>query len=271
MFQTKIKSYIPQIYSHFLPKEILELKINETKVNCSNCTMAYSNAKKITYNINLKCCTYYPYLPNYLVGAILSDPTMTEAHKIIRKMIETRRYCLPIGLTPPVKYQMLFNKKKKNDFGNDPQLLCPYYNKKNNNCNIWKYRESVCTTFICFSSYGKKGINFWEHMNDYLTYVEMALMEEALVMLDFSPRDISNLLGYLNRDHATNTELKNWNLPKHKAIKLWNGYYDEQENFYKKCYGLVKKMTKKDFYTAMGLQGKNIESNLRENLFSKKA
>lgn len=262
MFESKIKHYLPSLYSHILPKEILDFSIHETKTNCNDCTMSHKNTKNLTYNPNLKCCTYYPYLPNFLVGAILSDNSTPQAQNLIRNIIKKRKYALPIGLVPPIKYQLIFNKRKKHDFGNDPNLLCPYFNKTTNNCQIWKYRDSVCSTFFCFSDKGKKGILFWEKMNDYLTYVEMALMEEALVLLDFSPRQMSDLISYLNRETGTAYERNRWNLPQNKAKELWNGYFDDQELFFKKCFQIVNNMSKKDFNTAMGLQGEKIKDSL---------
>ena len=106
------------------------------------------------------------------------------------------------------------------------------------------------------------GLEFWERLSDYLTFVEMALMEEALVMLDFSPRQISENLQYLNRFEATAEELERKVLPRPYAKKIWNGYFDDQKGFYIKCYDIVSEMNKKQFLEAMGEQGSAIEKDL---------
>jgi hypothetical protein len=92
----------------------------------------------------------------------------------------------------------------------------------------------------------------------------MALMEEALVMLDFSPRQISDLLEHLNRFEATKTEMKSSRLPEKKAKALWNGYYDDQEGFFKKCFQIVSKLDRKNFRELIGEPGQQLEENLRK-------
>lgn len=219
-----------------------------------------------TYRKDLKCCTFEPYLPNYLVGALFHHEKSNQlACNILRKKIEKRNYALPVGMLASVRYQVVFNQRKPEDFGNREDWLCPYYNKENNNCNVWRNRGAVCTTFFCKSSHGKKGLGFWGELNDYLTYVEMALMEEALVNLDFSPRQISDCLEYFNRHEASAKEMKSDTLDLATSRKLWNGYFDEQEEFFVKTYRLVKDLDKKQFSEALGFQGEE----LTEKLFKK--
>lgn len=99
-------------------------------------------------------------------------------------------------------------------------------------------------------------------MSSYLWYVELALLEEALVMLDFSPRQIMTLLDYHNRFEGTAAEKKSWVMPESKAKELWNGYYEDQESFYKKCHDVVVNMDKKAFHELIGEQGQALEEDL---------
>lgn len=251
---------LPDLYHELFPREILQSRLQETKATCEACNWK-------AYDPGLKCCTYEPYLPNYLVGAILqSQSTASSAREAVLQKIAKRRYALPIGLTASVRYQVNFNNRKDSDFGNREDWLCPYYNHELQNCGIWKYRGAVCTTFYCQSSYGKKGLQFWKRLNDYLTYVEMALMEEVLVYLDFSPRQISDQLQFLNRKEGSATEMKALNLPEAKARKLWNGYFDEQEEFYRKSYEMVRDFDKPRFREALGEMGAELEKQLMQEL-----
>lgn len=219
-----------------------------------------------TYRKDLKCCTFEPYLPNYLVGALFAkEKPDSLALKAFNHKIENRIYSLPVGMLAPISYQVKFNSRKPEDFGNREDWLCPYYNKTQNNCNVWRSRGAVCTTFFCKSSFGKKGLSFWGELNDYLTYVEMALMEEALVHLDFSPRQISDCLEYFNRHEGSEKELKKDSMDLALAKKLWNGYFDNQPEFFVKTYRLVKDLDRKHFNEAMGFQGEE----LTEKLFKK--
>lgn len=263
-----MKNTLPPLYHRLFPREILGFEIFETKATCDSCAMAADKAKgKVTYQPDLKCCTFEPYLPNYLVGALLeSSSTGPDAKRTFKNKISKRKFSLPIGMTASVKYQVAFNHRKPQDFGNRRDWLCPYYSKKHNNCGVWKYRGAVCTTFYCKSDFGKRGLKFWANLNDYLTYVEMALMEEVLVHLDFSPRQISDCLEFLNRKEGSRVELKSGVLPLARARKLWNGYFDEQEAFFGKTYQMVKEFDKKQFDEALGEMGFDLQKKLIKSL-----
>jgi len=239
----------------------------ETKATCDQCIMAKpKNRGVIFYEADLKCCTFYPFLPNYVVGAILSEESLAAPSAVaaIRRKITNREYSLPLGLVAPPSYQVPFNHRKPNEFGRRADWLCPYFNHEKQNCGIWRHRGAVCTSFYCKSSFGKAGLAYWDELSNYLTYVEMALMEETLVMLDFSPRQISDLLNYLNRQEATKTELSSQRMPEKKARALWNGYYDDQEGFFRKCFQIAKELDRKGFRELIGEPGQQLENRLRK-------
>lgn len=258
----KLQLQLPQIYSTLLPREILEFEPFEKKATCDSCAMSRPKYRgKTPYRSDLKCCTFHPLLANYLVGAIFLDPAAQEAQKILRDKILRREYALPIGMAAPLTYQVEFNNREIGDFGQREDWLCPYYNKANGLCHVWKSRGVVCTTFFCKSSYGKTGLKFWDSLSNYLWYVELALLEEALVMLDFSPRQIMELLDYHNRHEASEEELTPV-LEERKARELWNGYYEDQEGFYKKCFDIVANIDKKSFHEMLGEQGQSLEEDI---------
>lgn len=251
----KLKYLLPRLYENLLPSDLLQLELEEKKATCEKCAMApVRHDGDITYDENLKCCTYYPFMPNYLIGSALQDLN-PAVYKTLSKIIDERSYSLPIGFAAPVRYQVMFSQRKPHEFGNREDWLCPYYDRGLNQCGIWKHRGAVCSTFYCKSSYGKAGLNFWNELSDYLTYVEMALLEESLVMLDFSPRQIVDLLEYLNRKSGSASELRNWKLPEKKARQLWNGYYDEQEKFFKKTFEIVSGFKNDTFTELLGEMG----------------
>ena len=106
------------------------------------------------------------------------------------------------------------------------------------------------------------GLKFWERMSNYLWYVELALLEEALVLLDFSPRQVMTLLDFHNRQEGSAAEMKSWVLPEAKARDLWNGYYEDQEGFYKKSYEIIANLDKKAFHEMIGEQGQDLEEQI---------
>lgn len=258
-----LKHQLPRIYESLFPREILDFSPNEKKATCESCAMARPKRRgKIHYQPDLKCCTFHPFLPNYLIGALFKESSSTEAHSIFEHKIAAREYALPIGMVAPVQYQVAFNQRQAGDFGNKEEWLCPYYNKRSQNCNVWRNRGVVCTTFFCKSSYGKQGLKFWEKLSNYLWYVELALLEEALVMLDFSPRQIVDLLDYHNRFEGTAAETKTTILSEKKSRELWNGYFEDQKGFYVKCHDVVSNLNKKDFHEILGEQGQFLEEEI---------
>lgn len=263
MSMIKLSQITPKIYSKLLSKSILSIDVTETKATCDNCLRARDKRFSFTYKNNLKCCTFHPYLPNYAVGALLSLTAQGPGVDRIKEKIKNREFAFPIGVMAPFDYQFIFLTKDDKQFGNDENLLCPYYDQHKNQCSIWQYRGVVCTTFYCRSDYGQNGLKFWAVLSDYLSYVEMALAEECLVQLDFSPRELSDQLEYLNKREFDSEETLQKSLSIEVDKKLWNGYSDKIE-FYNKCFSIVEKIDRKQFKEILGSQGLGLEKEVIE-------
>lgn len=259
----KLKHQLPRFYENLLPRGLLNLELEEKKATCENCAMSRPRHRgRVHYRPDLKCCTFHPFLPNFLVGAVLSDPSLLTGAEVLRAKIRRREYALPLGMLAPVRYQMEFKARREGDFGQREDWLCPYYDREKNNCRVWRYRGVVCTTYFCKSSYGKAGMHFWEGASDYLSYVEMALAEEALVNLDFSPRQVNQQIAYLNREQGTVAEKRSWVLPEAKFRDLWNFYDEDIEGFYKKTFEIAANLDKKSFRELLGETGRQLEKSL---------
>lgn len=260
----KIRHQISEIYASWLPSVLLDLDPIETKATCGTCAMAPSRHRgKTTYREDLKCCTYQPWLPNFIVGALLKDerPSSQLGRATILKKIEKRQYALPIGVLPPIPYQMEFNHREKDEFGWREDWLCPYFDRGSQNCGIWRYRGSVCTSYYCKSDQKAAGKRFWKSLESYISYLEMALAEEVLVHLDFSPRQVSEQIGYLNRYEATATELRSSSLPMAKHQKIWN-LYEDPIAFYKKCDDLARSLSRQDVEELLGEAGEFLRDSV---------
>lgn len=255
------KQVLPVIYQNFLDRKILNLEISETKATCDNCLRARDKRFSYSYEADLKCCTFVPFIPNFAVGGILAKKL--DGHKVIEQMISNQRFALPLGIFPDFDYQYRFNTKKQKDFGNRKDLLCHYYDQEKNRCGIWEFRGVVCTTFFCRSDYGRLGQNLWTEMKDYLSYIEMALAEDCLVMKDFSPRDISDQLVFLNKKDFTKSEKTMTSLTSAELKTLWNGYKDMNE-FYVSCYHMAEKQNRTSFKEIIGEQGLKLEKRVLE-------
>lgn len=259
----RLENIIPSLYKGILPKGVLSLNVTETKATCDNCLRARDKRFAYTYKSHLKCCTFHPYMPNFAVGGLLSLKTVSPGIEVLTKKIKEREFAFPIGVMAPFNYQFSFLTKEESDFGNVENLLCPYYDKLKNQCSVWQYRGVVCTSFFCRSDYGQNGLKFWAVLSDYLSYVEMSLAEECLVQLDFSPRDLSDQLEYLNKREFDEFETAQQCLSMETDRKLWNGYSDKLE-FYQKCFAIVQKLDRTQFKEIIGQQGLALEQEVVE-------
>lgn len=234
-----LKNDLPIIYQEILSKDFLELAPQEKLATCTSCYKTQKNAPLPHFDSNLKCCTYYPFIPNYLVGAILSSQNLTaEGANIIRDLIRERRYVLPIGLCPPPSYQALFNAKRAEDYGNRFDLLCPFYNNKKGGCNIWPYRGHECATYFCHSSYGMNGEKFWQEVRTSLFELEMYLSQLAMLELGFHNKEIDTNLSYIkNEQHL---EGQGWSVSAVEWSKLWAHHFEDIEEYYIRTLEFVK-------------------------------
>ncbi len=259
----KLKQIVPNFYAQLLPKDVLNFDVTENKATCHQCIMSRPRYRgKNPYRQDLKCCTFHPFFPNFLVGATLLDQNKNQAHQVVHTKLKNREFALPIGLVAPMAYQFEFQNRKVGDFGQRDDFLCPFYDRSNGNCLQWENRGVVCTTFFCRSDYGQKGKHFWAQLSDYLANIEMALMEEALVYLDFSPRCVNEMTDFLNRSEFNVKESRQWSISPKKFQYFWNGY-DQPIEFYKKSFQIVCEFDRKHIKEVLG----QVEVDLLNRLY----
>ncbi len=265
---------LPLIYRRFLPKPLriskespAKLQLTEKKATCFSCAMAPKDSanppadRSKWYHPQLRCCTYHPFIANFLVGQALSEESSQVAAEM-REQIQNRQFCLPIGLVPSPKFQVSFNHREEDDFGHMAEWLCPFLNREDLSCRVWSARGSVCSTYYCKSSYGKKGLLFWQNLGQYLAIMEMCLLEEALSLHGFSPREQNASLEYLNMQTCTPELWKAETLPKKIEKELWRDWIDEKEKFYILCYQWMKKLTRAEFIALLPNELKEMENDL---------
>jgi Fe-S-cluster containining protein len=176
----------PVAHRRLLPLVFDRPAIHEVYATCSDCAMCSKAAKApaggVFFKPNLKCCTYHPTLPNFLVGAILADesPAMAEGRHRVQIRIAQRIGVTPQWLAPPRKQRVLLEASRKSSFGRSKALLCPYFAADQGGiCTIWQHREAVCSTFFCKHDAGAVGDAFWTAAKDLLGHVELVLARRA--------------------------------------------------------------------------------------------
>lgn len=270
-----ILSTLPALYQDLLPAFFQKEAPTETKATCSNCAMSRASAQAAVESVDgvehlfrpdTKCCTYYPRLPNYLIGALLSDdaPEMAEGRRRIEQKIDSRIGVTPQWVKPPAKFNHLY-KNAHQFFGRASSLRCPYYALESGGCTIWAYRESVCSTFFCKYVAGQDGRRFWMSLKTYLTLAEYQLSRHALLQLmpEFlmDGRDKPELatapLSVEDLDDAA---------PPAKAYAaLWKEHAGKERDFYRACFDVVRAVPRDGLERLLGLDG-TIELKVLEKL-----
>jgi Fe-S-cluster containining protein len=253
----KILKNLPELYSSFLPVFFEEQIPTEDLATCDECAICLkegvSPVPGLTYfSPEVKCCTYYPALPNYLVGAILADqtPDMAAGRRRVKEIMKSRSGVTPHGLLPTREYAKRYKRLKKRGFGRFKSLLCPYYTSEDGRCAIWKYRKSTCTAWFCVYITGQFGHNFWTALREYLAHVEGTLANYALQKLDIPPHRILSYTFASESDPDTSYPFQD----KMKELGadafhefLWQEWVNREEDFYLRAFQAVSALSRREF------------------------
>lgn len=240
-----LRQSLPQIYAALLPAFFDTPAPEEKKATCDDCAMcaprgAAPGDEVVYFRPDTKCCTYFPRLPNYLVGAVLRDPEMAEGQRRLRARIAQRVGVTPRWLAPSRKYSLLHEASREASFGRSTALLCPYYEANGGLCTIWKHREADCSTFFCKYTAGADGRFFWRNVDAYLRRVEAKLAAHAATVL--APASIEPP-GPGPR--ITLEELED--RPPSAYGARWGAWEGREDAFYVACHDLVAALSREDF------------------------
>jgi hypothetical protein len=193
-----------------------------------------------------KCCTYHPFLPNYAVGALLSDsrPELEAGRERVREAIAGGLDTKPLGLAPPPTYQPTYAMGAAG-FGVSRSLLCPYFDEQSAGCTVWPYREAVCSTYFCKHVDGAFGAAFWRQVKEYLEVLERVLARYALLELGFEPGPLVSPLFH-EKVPLEAHELDREPAPPRIREKLWGRWSGREEALYRETHAIVRRLTPAD-------------------------
>ncbi len=240
-----LRQALPRSYDRILPAIFDETPPPERKATCNDCTMCAPKdpLPGVAYfRPDTKCCTYQPHLPNYLVGALLSDPdpAMAEGQRRVRAHIASRVGVTSRWLAPSRKRAAIFRAARDSSFGRSTLLRCPYLSGEGM-CTVWRHRESVCSTFFCKYDSGADGRTFWRAVDAYLRRVERALALHAVTTLAPSLAEPPRPLDQMSLE-----ELED--LPPTDAdyASFWGEWQGREEDLYRATYDLVAGLSAAD-------------------------
>jgi hypothetical protein len=251
---------LPDFYRNFLPELFEQLIPVETLATCNDCAMCLKPGQDPLPNVDyfkpdVKCCSYFPKLPNYLVGGLLSDnnPAMDEGRKRIREKIHKRIGITPQAVDVPKKYSVLIKLGGIKSFGKNTTLICPYFVNEGSLCSIWKFRDSMCSTYFCKSVSGKQGLKFWDVVHTYLNQVQDILCWYAIDSLHCDVRSIWDYGSGRQNDDLTPDDLDEIPPDEETYRDLWRNWFGREEEFYRECYRVVEALTKEEFERHAGI------------------
>ena len=252
---------LPDFYSKILPDFFNTSIPKEKLATCNACAMCHKKgdlkmATDSYYLPSTKCCTYHPIIPNYLVGGILQDknPLMNEGRKRIRDRIKSKHAITPKGIIMPKKYEAIYKLTAKSSFGKTESLLCPFYEKKGGLCTVWKFRNSICSTWFCKTVAGEDGKLFWQKLGAYLGDVEMNLGNYCSFSLGIDPdkiiKDNTVLLPPQLEDLTLEDVNETYNEEDYK--KYWGVWVGKEEEYYIRAFDIISKLSKSEFEKITG-------------------
>ena len=259
MVQT-FKNALPPIYEHLLPSFFDNEIPPENLATCSDCVMlgsCSSNRQDVVHQFSkeTKCCTYFPTIPNYLIGGLFNDKDklFDFGKAAVNKVIEGKTGINPLG----VHSHPLHNAKFKGNqagFGRDESMLCPYYNKEIGGCSVWKYRINTCLTWFCKHHGGEVGRLFWVAFDYYLFHLQNCLELYTLKELGMTPIVESYLPDEKMLEGLPDD-------PK-EYTKKWGKWEGKEHAFYERSFQLVNKLTAADLESLLGDKGVELMQTL---------
>jgi len=199
MSDTLASASLPALYAPWIAALVGGAIPDETAATCDRCAMcAFEGAARDGdyFDPRLKCCTYLPALPNFLVGRVLADadPALARGRASVEARITAGVAVTPLGLgTPPVR--RVVARHGREGFGRSRTLLCPHFVDEGGGlCSIWRHREATCATWYCKHVRGAVGLRFWRALQGLLTAIERALALDCALALGPGDEALSQLL-----------------------------------------------------------------------------
>jgi Fe-S-cluster containining protein len=193
-----IDALLPPLFARWIGGWLTAPVPRESHATCDRCAMCapagHAADGVAFFNGAIKCCTYLPSIPNFLVGRIVTDEgdDLAEGRITIERRIGAGIAVTPFGLGIPAPYQLLY-RNAQDFFGRAQGLRCPHYIADGGRCGIWRHREATCATWFCKHEHGATGQRFWAAMRELLRGIERDLARWCVLALVHDDRVISAL------------------------------------------------------------------------------
>lgn len=238
-------SPLPDLYAEWMMDFLGGPLPVEVRATCNDCQMYKAREipckSDVVFHPNTKCCTFFPELPNFLVGAVLADSSEETARgkEFFERGAIARGVINPLGIFPTAEYSMSYGFNKDN-FGQRESLKCPYYMAEEGGlCAIWKYRNGRCSTWFCKHERGTISVVFWKYLDRLLAAVERSISLWCLQKIDLGLRALTELIP------ASGAPIPG-------AKSVWGKYEGQEREFFISCAKAVRQLSWKDVLEIAG-------------------
>lgn len=216
------------------------------------CSPAAPQGSAEYFHPDVKCCSFEPSLPNFIVGRILRDDDAAgePGRRSVRERIDRRAGVGPWGLAMPRKYARLYG-GGADLFGRSPELRCSHYGLADGRCTIWPYRNGVCATWYCKHERGEVGAAYWRALRDLLTEIEWSLGTWCAYELR-APLD--QLAALASRDAGAMTPADLGGPRDARSVDTWGEWAGREAEFYARAAALVDGVTWPDIERIGGVR-----------------
>lgn len=260
---------LPLLYDRWLREVLLGPAPEERRATCESCPLVSGEtprSSEVRYDPSVKCCTYLPELPNFLVGlALLSDdPAGGWGRDTLADRTSRGSGVSPLGLRMTPLYRFLYDKTSQGVFGRSPSLRCPHFQSEDGSCGIWQFRNGVCATWFCRHERGRVGELFWNATKRLLGILEEELAWWCLLELDLAPDQLSAILTGVQHsiEEDVARELVD-GADAARAMRLWGKWHGRELELYLQCGRLVGSMPWAQVRTICGTRLRVAEQEVR--------
>lgn len=235
---------LPPLYARWADALLASPVPAETRATCEDCAMCapggeHPEGNAQYFSPRVKCCSYLPRLPNYLVGRALeeSDLAFSAGRATLEKRIDDGIGVSPLGLLQSPRIMLLY-RNTPSAFGRSQALRCPHFlDEGGGRCGIWRSRNSVCATWFCKHERGAGGMTFWNRFRDLLMAIEKSLAVWCVLESDLDSAALELLYRTsesADRGGALTTDELDERVPA-DARWIWGGWYGREREFYREC------------------------------------
>jgi len=251
---------LPPLYAKWITELLSGSIPREVHATCDNCAMCPKGtsaaAGRTFFDPEVKCCSYTPELPNFLVGqAFAADPNFTSDGALsLRARIADADAVTPLGLGRAPSLSLEYGAVGKDVFGKARKWRCPHFVAGDGGqCSIWQSRNAVCATWFCKHVRGEVGKAFWDDIRRFLSLVEVEL---ALWCVNTSSlaqewQRLAVAFGFSGSAQPLQAELERPSVGSHSHPD-WGAWAGQIEDYYIECWQRVECLTLANVMTLVG-------------------